>query len=120
MVLSITELIYSIPSFFSIHLPLSISLNNFLVNSLLISIFLLLLELFSLFFSKLFLFFFINKSLILLFVILFSLFLLYSILLISFSTNFMVDSFIPEISCFKSGPIKVYSKPIISIAIALN
>ena len=39
---------------------------------------------------------------------------------ISFSTNFIVDSFIPEISCFKSGPMKVYNKPIISIAIERN
>ena len=120
LALSITELIYSIPSFFSIHFPLFISLNNLGVNSLLISIlFPLLFILFSLFFSESLLFFLIIRSFILLFEIFTSLFLLNFILSISFSTNFIVDSFMPEINCFKSGPINEYNKAIISIAIDL-
>ena len=106
---------YSMPSFFSSHLPLFISLNNFGVSSLLISILLLFKRIFS-FFSEIFLlFFFTIKSLILFSRILLSLF--NFILFISFSTNFNVDSFMPEINSFKSGPINVYKSPIISIAI---
>ena len=54
-----------------------------------------------------------------LFISLFSIFLFIFNLSISFSINFNVDSFIPVINCFKSGPINVYNNPIISIAIDL-